>query len=177
MFLAIIFHRFYDFYDKSWFFMTFLCQIWIFLNFITFLWFYDVWQPWFFLKSHWAQLWIDDCSSGAKEQWLMCCLCQKTSYLTHVFSMLYWALKKALILGLETRKKYENFRNFVRIHITKPHVIKCFTLFKMKEKLTQRFSKKITGIFDHLQAFPLSPLDTKMLQKHNRSVLYLMKNE
>ena len=129
------------------------------------------------LKSHWAQLWIDDCSSGAKEQWLMCCLCQKTSYLTHVFSMLYWALKKALILGLETRKKYENFRNFVRIHITKPHVIKCFTLFKMKEKLTQRFSKKITGIFDHLQAFPLSPLDTKMLQKHNRSVLYLMKNE
>ena len=107
----------------------------------------------------------------------MCCLCQKTSYLTHVFSMLYWALKKALILGLETRKKYENFRNFVRIHITKPHVFKCFTLFKTKEKLTQRFSKKITGIFDHLQAFPLSPLDTKMMQKHNRSVLYLMKNE
>ena len=107
----------------------------------------------------------------------MCCLCQKTSYLTHVFSMLYWALKKALILGLETRKKYENFRNFVRIHITKPHVFKCFTLFKMKEKLTQRFSKKITGIFDHLQAFPLSPLVTKMMQKHNRSVLYLMKNE
>ena len=58
------------------------------------------------------------------------------------FSLLYWALKSTLILGLETREKDENFRNFVGIHIAKLHVFKYFILFVMKEKLTPRFSLK-----------------------------------
>ena len=72
----------------------------------------------------------------------MCCLCQKTSHLTHVFSLLHWALKNALIRGVESRQKDENFRNFVKIYIAKLQVFKYFILFVMKEKLTPRFSLK-----------------------------------
>ena len=64
------------------------------------------------------------------------------SYLTHAFSLMFWASKNALILGLETQRKDENFRNFVEIYIAEEHVFKYFILFVMKEKLTPRFSLK-----------------------------------
>ena len=84
------------------------------------------------LKSHWAQHLINHCSSGANEQWLMCCCYQKMSYLTHAFSLLFWALKNTLLLGLETRQEDENFRIFVEIYIAKLHVFKYFIMFVMK---------------------------------------------
>ena len=64
------------------------------------------------------------------------------SYLPHAFSLMFWASKNTLILGLETLKKYENFGNFVEFHIAKLHVFKYFNLFVMKEKLTPCFSLK-----------------------------------
>ena len=46
-------------------------------------------------------------------------------------------------------------------YIAEQHILKCFTFLKMQEKLTQRFFEKLTAFFDRLQAYPLSPLDTK----------------
>ena len=67
---------------------------------------------------------------------------------TCIFTDVLGIKKNALILGLETRKKYENFRNFVEIHIAKLHVFKYFNLFVMKEKLTPCFALKATARFD-----------------------------
>ena len=86
-------------------------------------------------------------------------------------------IKNALILGLETQEKDENFRNFVGIHISKLHVSKYFIFFLMNEKLTPRFSLKTTALFYRQNAFPLSSLDIKTPQKHHCSMLYSMKNE